>query len=101
MSARAMTGIEIKVRFFPLAFLLFFCKPTVEIDGAAHRKGWGTHFLELAPGSHTIRVYFRYLFMSKCGDNSIRVNVQPGGVSRVSYYMPPWIFSKGIMKVTA
>ena len=93
------SGVEASVKFFPLAWLLLFCKPTITVDGQPHRLGWGKHFFELPPGRHTLRVYFRYFWMSRCGDNSVEVNVLPGKTSRVSYYMPPWIFAKGIMKV--
>lgn len=101
MTTLSVTGVEVRVRFFPLAFFLFFCTPRIEIDGVAHKKYWGTHFFELAPGSHTICIYFRYIFMSACGRNSISVNVEPGKVTQVSYYMPPWMLAKGSIRVTS
>ncbi len=94
-----ITGIEIKAGFFPLAFLLFFCTPRIKIDGTVHKKSWGTHFFEVAPGTHQITVYFRYLFMSRCGANSISVTVANGCVTRVRYNMPPLMIAKGSLKV--
>lgn len=99
MAQQPMTGLEVNVKFCPLAFLLFLCKPTVEIDGTPHRKGWGTHFFEVAPGKHEVRLYFRCLFMARCGENSIIADVAQGKVTRVSYYMPPWMFAKGSMNI--
>ena len=98
MSKQGRTGVEVKVGFFPLAFLFLVCTPMIEIDGEAHKKYWGTHFFELDPGKHTIRIYFRYLFMSQCGANSIDVVVKDGETCRIKYYMPPWIFAKGSIK---
>lgn len=100
MAAPGVTGVEIKVGFFPLAFLLFACIPRIEIDGQVHKRYWGTHFFELPPGTHTIKVYFWYCFMSRCGENSISVNVSPGAVTRVRYNMPPWMFAKGSLTVS-
>lgn len=95
-----VTGIEIKVAFFPLAFLFFFCEPRIEIDGEAYERPWGKHFLAISPGEHRITVYFWYFFMSRCGENSISLSVAPGGIRRLHYYMPPWMFAKGSLKAS-
>jgi hypothetical protein len=100
MAMGNVTGVEVKAGFFPLAFFLFACTPRIEIDGKVHLKSWGTHFFELPPGTHTVAVYFRYLFKAECGKNSVTVTVAPGRVTRVSYNMPPWMFAKGSMHVT-
>lgn len=100
MSYHGITGVEVKTGFCPLAFFLFFCTPRIEIDGQVYKKRWGTHFFELPPGSHKITVYFRYLFMSRCGENSIPVEVAPGAVARVRYNMPPWMLAKGSLVET-
>jgi len=92
------TGVAIKTGFLPLGFILFFCTPTIVVDGRAYRKRWGTHFFELEPGRHTIKIFFHYLFMAECGANSIDVIVEEGKTSRVKYFMPPWIFAKGSIK---
>ncbi|HLG14129.1 MAG TPA: hypothetical protein VJH03_06295 [Blastocatellia bacterium] len=98
MQSQSRTGIEVKTSFFPLAFLLFLCTPTIVIDGAAHRAGWGTYYFDAAPGNHHVKIFFKYLFMSECGGNSINVMVQPGRVSRIKYHMPPWMLAKGSIK---
>jgi len=92
------TGIEVKMGFFPLAFLLFLCTPTVVVDDRAYRKSWGTHFFELEPGRHTIKIFFHYLFMPECGANSIDVIVEEGKIGRIKYYMPPWMLARGSIK---
>jgi hypothetical protein len=94
------TGVEVKVQFFPLAFLFLFCTPVVTVDGVAYRLAWGSHFFHLPPGQHTVRVFFYYLFVPQCGDNYVTFDLQEGTVRLVSFYMPPWIFAKGSMSVT-
>ncbi|GAF71337.1 unnamed protein product [marine sediment metagenome] len=98
MQGQPKTGLEVTMGFFPLAFLLFLCTPTIVLDGEANRGSWGTHFFELEPGRHTIKIFFRYLTMAECGANSIDVIVEEGKISRIKYYMPPWMFAKGSIK---
>ena len=89
------TGIELKLGFFPLAFILFLCRPVVVIDGFMSERSWGTHFFPIKPGRHKVNVYFEYLFFSQCGANTISVMVSEGEVNRIKYYMWPWVFAKG------
>ena len=92
------TGVEIKLSFFPLAFFLFFCRPTVVINEKSHRLNWGTHFIELPPGPHDIKVFFGYFFVAECGANSINITIVEGCKSRVIFYMPPWMLAKGSLR---
>jgi len=91
--------LEIKTGFFPLAFLLFFCTPTIEIDGVAERRSWGRSKFEVAPGTHRVKIYFGYLFKPQCGANEIDVTVAENQVASIKYWMPPWMFSRGSLKV--
>ncbi len=95
------TGIQVTTSFFPLSFFLYLCTPTIVIDGVAYRRPWGTHSFPLEGGMHNVRVYFGYLFMSTCGDNSLNVIVQPNCIHRVTFEMPIFMFSKGTMRETA
>ena len=96
-AANSQSGVEVKLSFFPLAFLLLACTPRVEIDGQANKKYWGTHFFPLSAGPHKIRVFFPYIGMPECGANSIDIVVPPGGTVRVGYFMWPWMFAKGTL----
>ncbi len=100
MTEQSKTGVEVKTGFFWLAFIFFFCTPRIEIDQAVHKKYWGRHFFELSPGEHQVTVYFVYLFKPRCGENSITVTVAPDTVTHIRYFMPPWIFVKGSLKVS-
>ena len=99
ITMQGVTGVEVKTGFFPLAFLLFACTPRIEIDGQVHKKYWGTHFFEVSPGQHIIKVYFRYLTMARCGENTIAVNVPAGAITRIRFNMPPWMGAKGSLAV--
>ena len=92
------SGVEVKLSFFPLAFFLFFCTPTVVVDGKSHKLGWGTHFIGLSPGQYTIKVFFGYMFMPECGANSIDVSILDGSINRIKFYMWPWMLAKGSLK---
>jgi len=94
------TGIETTTKFFPLAFLFYICSPTIEVNGIKYTKKWGTDFFSLAPSTYTVKIYFKYLFMSECGANSVTVDVKEGLTSKVSWYMPPMIFAKGTMTIS-
>ena len=92
------TGLEVKTGFFPLSWALYFCKPIIVVDGTAYQAKWGISFFELGPRRHTVKIFFRYLFIPECGANSIDVLVEQGKVSRVKYSGPHWIFGKGSIK---
>src|SRR5690348_13273526 len=96
MQPQSSTGIIVRASFFPLAFLLFFCTPTIVIDGQAYKKGWWSdHFFPVPPGRHNVKIFFKYLYMNECGANSIDVDVAPEQVRQINYFMPPWIYAKG------
>ena len=97
-----MATIEVKASFFPLAFFLFACRPRIVIDDDEPEiRGWGTHNFDVAPGHHRVAVYFPYLFKPRCGLNEREVEVEVGQVVKVTYYMWPWMFAPGSMKVLA
>lgn len=95
------SAIEVTAKFFPLAFLLFMTKPTIEIDRKPNTVSWGKHRFDVSPGRHTVKVSFKYLWLNEAGANSIDVEVPVGATVRVRYYMPPWMFAKGSLKVQA
>ena len=89
----AESGITVRTKFFPLAFLLYFFKPKIHVDdGYAIDEPWGTHFFALPPGRHTVRCYVPYLFYKTMGDNSVSVDVAPGQVVDVQW-RAPWLVS--------
>jgi len=91
--------IEVKTGFFPLAFLFFFCTPQIDIDGKMQKRRWGTHRFKVPVGRHRVTIWFAYLFMSRCGENSVEVDVGASTVRRVHFNMPPLIFMPGTIRV--
>lgn len=94
------TGVEITTKIFPLAFLLVFYKTNVTVDGATSTVPWGTHFYELDPGRHEIRIGFRYMLGKNMGENKIDVNVEAGQTVKVFYRSPLVVFSPGSIKAS-
>ncbi|MFZ0249890.1 MAG: hypothetical protein WAL61_08080 [Acidimicrobiales bacterium] len=93
------TGILVRTKIFPLAFLLLLFKTNVTIDGATSVLRWGDHFFTVPPGAHDVRVSFRYLFSSDMGKASLSVDVVPGRTTTVLYRSPFLVFLGGSMKV--
>ena len=94
------TGIEVKTGFMPLAWILNMCTPVIEINGQKNTRKWGVHYFDLAPGDYTVKIYFPYLFIKECGANQVNVRVEEGQTKKVSFEMPPWMMSKGDMRVS-
>lgn len=92
--------VQITASHSPHSSLLKFCTPIIVVDGEPHRASWWTPCsFNLTPRTHTIKIFFRHLWMAECGANSIEVNVEAGEVVKVEYYMPPWMFAAGSFKV--
>jgi hypothetical protein len=93
-------GVEVTARFFFLAWILYFIKPTIEVDGTAYRRKWGTYAFDLAPGHHRVRVSFPYIYRKDMGANEIEFDLAPGQVRKVVYRAPYIVFMKGSIKET-
>jgi hypothetical protein len=94
------TGIEIKISFFPLAWFLYFVEPIIEINGVKHKKEWGAHWFDLDAGPQMVRVYFSYMGKAECGLNQIEFELTTNETKTISYYMSPFLFLKGKIKIS-
>ena len=91
-----MTGIELRTKVFPLAFLLYLFPPKVSIDGGPEVKiKWGVTPIPLPPGQHQVSVWFTYLFYARCNFASLVVDVPSGQVVVVEYKSRWLVFLKG------
>jgi hypothetical protein len=91
-------GIEITATFFFLAFLLLFFPPTFVVDGQTMKGAWNkATFVPVAAGSHSVTVFFRYLWIMDAGPGEVQVDVPAGGTVRVKYRAPLLVFLKGKM----
>jgi hypothetical protein len=97
----APTGINVTTKLRPLQFVFYLCRPKVVIDnGEPVVIGWGKSFVPLAPGEHTVRCYFRYLYLPRAMESSTTVNASPGQVIELRWKARWIIFLPGIWSLT-
>jgi hypothetical protein len=96
------TGMNVTLKFNPLQFFFYLCKPKLVIDhGEPIVSRWGKSFVPLAPGEHTISCYFRYLYLPRAMESSTTVHVGPGQVVELLWKARWVIFSPGKWSQTA
>jgi hypothetical protein len=89
-------GIAVDTQFFPLAFLLFFFKPKIAVDGQETTvTAWGRTVLPARPGHHQVHVHVPYFLPSKLGAAEATAEVRPGQVTELEYKAPLFAFSPG------
>jgi hypothetical protein len=94
----ADTGILVRTKIFPLAFLLLLFKTNVTIDGDTSVLKWGDHRFAVPSGPHDVTVSFRYLHSKRVGESGLRVEVVPGQTTTVVYRSPFLVFMGGTIK---
>jgi hypothetical protein len=93
-------GIAVDTQFFPLAWLLYFFKPKIAIDGHETAvTAWGRTVLPARPGRHHVHVHVPYFLPSKLGPADTTADVRPGQVAELEYKAPMWAFSPGSLGV--
>jgi hypothetical protein len=93
-------GIVVNTQFFPLAWLLFFFKPKIAVDGQEIPvSGWGRTHVPARPGQHHVHVYVPYFLPSKLGPADATADVRPGQAAELEYKAPMWAFSPGALGV--
>ena len=95
-------AIDIHLKFFPLAFILYLIKPRLEVDGSQPMMvSWGTARFPVAPGQHRLRAYVPYLVFRFMGDATVVVDVAPGRVILATWSAPWLAFLPGKWKLSA
>ncbi|RDH76707.1 hypothetical protein DVS77_20390 [Mycolicibacterium moriokaense] len=90
----------VNTQFFPLAWLLFFFKPKIAVDGQEMPvSGWGRTHLPARPGQHHVHVHVPYFLPPKLGQADATADVRPGQVAELEYKAPLWAFSAGSLGV--
>ena len=92
------TGIQLTAKHNPLAWLLFFTKLTVTVDGDAQTHKWGSTFIPAAPGTHEVAITFGYMGRPR-GNATTSVTVPESGVVALTYKMPSSMFASGKLTV--
>ncbi len=92
--------IEVKTSFIFLAFLLYFFKPVVALNGAEQKQNWGTVSIPVPPGRYTVEAWCNYFLAPHMGRNGVVVDVAPDTVTRIHWKAPWLIFLQGSIGVT-
>lgn len=98
----APAAIDVHLKFFPLAFILYLFKPRLAIDGGQPMTmSWGVARFPVAPGRHQVRAFVPYLFFRFMGDATTVVDVGPGQVVLATWSAPWLAFLAGSWRLSA
>ena len=89
--------LALTAKFFPMAFIFFFIKPAITIDGYPVAGVWGRNLIPLAPGRHQVHVHTPYFLPSRVGPADLTVDVAPGQTLELEYRSPVVVFMSGAM----
>ena len=88
--------LHLQTGFFPLAFILFFIRPRLEVDGEdVPLAGWGESSHRLPAGPRQITVYFPYMMPKRAGEATTKVTIPAGGEVSLKYRAPILVFQPG------
>jgi hypothetical protein len=84
--------LEIDARPRWLMWPVYLLKAKIRIDGTLHRRKWGTHTFDVAPGKHEIEISFWWLFANYARGHA-SVDVLAGQTARLRYRIRIFTFS--------
>ncbi|MGH8793902.1 MAG: hypothetical protein ACRDXX_14815 [Stackebrandtia sp.] len=86
--------ITVEAKFFILAWILFFIKPKIFVDGQQMPDAkWERNTFSVAPGQHTVHCSTPFLW--DWGKADLVVQVGPGQHTALEYRSPVFLFSPG------
>ncbi|HKT03893.1 MAG TPA: hypothetical protein VJT31_30550 [Rugosimonospora sp.] len=92
------SAIALTTKFFPLAFIFFFIKPFVSLNGQQlPQSGWGRTVIPVPPGQHQLHVHTPYFLPPQLGPADLTVPVAPGQTVELEYRAPAFAFSPGAL----
>ena len=89
------TAIAVTTKFMWLAWLFFFIKPKIFLNGHQVAAVWGRNVIPVQPGQHHLHVHVPYFLPPKVGPADLAVPVHPGHTVELEYRAPLWTFSRG------
>ncbi|HWB35173.1 MAG TPA: hypothetical protein VHA75_04020 [Rugosimonospora sp.] len=90
------SAIAVTTKFIPLAFILYFFKPKVAINGQElPQQGWGRQVIPVQPGNYRVDVHTPYFLPPKLGPAQLDVAVAPGQTVELEYKAPAFAFING------
>jgi hypothetical protein len=93
------SNVTIFAQHSSLAWALYFSKLTIEVDGESSIGRWGSRIVDLPPGRHEVKVFFRYLFKPRCGEAAITVEVLNDVNMKIEYRAPALMSSPGKLRI--
>ncbi|GID97045.1 hypothetical protein ACFQFC_38585 [Amorphoplanes digitatis] len=92
------SAIALTLKYHPLAFLMGFIKPQVQINGHPVQAGWKARtVLPVQPGQYHLHVHVPYLIPTRIGVADLGVNVLPGQTVELEYRAPMIAFMGGAL----
>jgi hypothetical protein len=88
-------ALALTAKFFPLAWVFFFVKPAIIVDGYRVPSKWSRNVIPLAPGRHRVEVYTPYFLPPRVGPASLMFDVMPGQTLELEYRSPLVVFLSG------
>jgi hypothetical protein len=98
-TASGQATLLVTAKHNPLAWILYFCKLSVEVDGDAQPGKWGQRPVSVAPGPHDVKVYFKYLMKARCGEAAVNVVATDGHTVAIEYKAPKLMTNPGRIAV--
>jgi hypothetical protein len=89
------TAIAVTTKFLWIAWIFFFIKPKIFVNGHEVAAVWGRNVIPVQPGQHHLHVHVPYFLPPKVGSADLPVPVQPGQTVELEYRTPVWVFSGG------
>ena len=84
--------IEVLATYPSWAFSFGLVRAKIEIDGSVATSPWGAYVYEVAAGTHTVAVWYQTGKWWPGVRKKVRVEVEPGKTTRVTYRPPTWAF---------
>jgi len=92
------SAIAVTTKFIPLAFILYFFKPKIVLNGhELPQQGWGRQVIPVQPGQYHVEAYTPYFLPPKVGQAAVDVPVAPGQTVELEYKVPAVVFMKGAL----
>lgn len=88
------------MKFFPLAFLLYFFSPKVQINGHVYPAKWGKNFWDLPAAQYHVRCFFPYILGSETCPAEMVVPLYVGHATVIEYDVPLILLGNGNIKQT-
>ena len=94
------TGIKVTGHHLAMAWILYFVKMTVEVDGSPSVGTWNSRFVPLSSGNHEVKVFFKYLMKPRCGEAGTTITLNEGQILSIDYKAPFLMNQDGKLTVT-